>query len=81
MAGDSVAARLLSFAATRGSCGTPYYILQRAVVLNKVEVGRGDGAKRKAEIAHNGYGFQENLWEQNRGAPIEIDAPGVHLLH
>src|SRR5690242_15370529 len=43
VAGDGIAARLLSFAAMRGSCGAPHYILQRTVVLNKVEVGGGDG--------------------------------------
>src|ERR1700682_6340637 len=61
MASDGVAARLLSFAATRGSCGAPHYILQRTIVLNKVEVGGGDGAKRNAKITHDGDGFQENL--------------------
>src|SRR6266436_4568415 len=81
MAGDGVAVRLLSLAATPGSCGTPDYILQRTVVLNKVEVGGGDRAKRKAEIAHNGDGFQENHGKQHSGAPIEIDASGMHLLH
>src|ERR1700756_1598594 len=81
MAGDGVAVRLLSLAATPGSCGTPDYILQRTVVLNKVEVGGGDRAKRKAEIAYNGDSFQENLGEQYGGAPIEIDATGMHLLH
>src|SRR5260370_33525228 len=81
MAGDGVAVRLLSLAATPGSCGTPDYILHRAVVLNKVEVGGGDRAKRKAEISHNGDSFQENLGEQYSRPPIEIEAPGVHLLH
>src|SRR6202007_1379096 len=33
VAGDGVAARLLSLAAMRGSCGAPDYILQRTVVL------------------------------------------------
>src|SRR3984893_15786925 len=81
MASDCVAGRRLCLAATRGSCGAPHYILQRTVVLNKVEVGSGDRAKRKAQVAHDGDGFQENLWEQNGGAPIQIDAAGVHLLH
>src|SRR4029077_6930524 len=70
MAGDGVAARLLSFAAMRGSCGAPYYILQRAIVLNKVEVGGSDGPQRNAEIAHYGDGFQKNLGEQDGGAPV-----------
>ena len=70
VARDGVAVRLLSFAAMRGSSGTPDYILQRTVVLNKVEVGGGDGAKRDAEIAHYGDSFQKNLGEQNGGAPV-----------
>src|SRR6266404_5869478 len=81
MASDGIAPRPLSFAAMRGSGGTLNYILQRTVVLNKVEVGGGDRAKRNAEIAHNGDGFQENLGKQHSGAPIEIDASGMHLLH
>src|SRR5712664_3512672 len=51
MASDGVAARLLSLAAAIRSCGAPYYILQRAVVLNKVEVRGSNRAKRKAEVA------------------------------
>src|SRR5258708_23364815 len=70
MASDGIAPRPLSFAAMRGSGGTLNYILQRTVVLNKVEVGGGDGAKRNAEIAHYGDGFQKNLGEQNGGAPV-----------
>ena len=70
MASDGVAARLLSLAATVRSCGASYYILQRAVVLNKVEVRGGDRAKRKAEIAHYGNSFQKNLGQKNGGAPI-----------
>ena len=70
MAGNGIAVRLLSFAATRGSSWTLNYILQWAVVLNKVEVGGGDGTKRDAEIAHYGDSFQKNLGEQDGGAPI-----------
>ncbi len=70
VAGDGIAARLLSFAAVRGSRGAPHYILQRTVVLNKVEVGGGDGAKRNAKVAHDRHSFQENLREQDCGAPI-----------
>src|SRR5258708_123552 len=81
MADDGVAARLLSFAAAIRSCGAPYYILQRTVVLNKVEVRSGNRAKWKAEVAHYGDSFQKNLGQQNGGAPIQIDAAGMHLLH
>src|SRR6266478_4572793 len=81
VAGDGVAARLLSFAAVRRSSGAPYYILQRTVVLNKVEVGGSDGAKRNAKVAHDRHSFQENLWEQNGRTPIQIDAAGLHLFH
>src|SRR4029077_4623449 len=51
------------------------------IVLNKVEVGGGDGAKRNAKVAHNRHGFQKYLWEQNGGAPIQVDAAGMHLWH
>ncbi len=70
VAGNGIAVRLLSFAAIGGSSWTLNYILQWAVVLNKVEVGGGYGAKRDAEIAHYGDSFQKNLWEQNGGAPV-----------
>jgi hypothetical protein len=70
MASDGVAARLLSFAAMRGSSGTLDYILQRTVVLNKVEVGGGYGAERNAKIANYGDGFQKDLGEQDSGAPV-----------
>src|SRR5260370_13181795 len=81
MAGDGIAARLLSLASVRGSCGAPHYILQRTIVLNKVEVVGGDGAKRNAKVAHDGHGFQENLWEQDCRAPILLAAVGGHLFH
>ena len=70
MASDGVAARLLSLAAAIRSCGAPYYILQRAVVLNKVEVRGSNWAKRKAEVAHYGDSFQKNLGQENGGAPV-----------
>ena len=70
MAGYGVTARLLSFAATVGSCGAPNYILQRTVMLNKVEVRGGNRAKRKAEVTHYRDCFQKNLGQQNGGAPI-----------
>src|ERR1700751_1172525 len=58
--------------------GTLHYILQWTVVLDKVEVCRSDGAERNAEIAHNGNGFKKNFGKKNGGAPVEIDAAGVH---
>src|SRR6266568_1690156 len=69
---------LRSFVVAGGGRGTLHYILQRAVVLNKVEVGCGDGAKRHAEIPHHGDSFQENFRQQNSGSPIQINTAGMH---
>jgi hypothetical protein len=81
VAGNRVAVRLGSAPPTNGSGGTPHYILQRTVVLDKVEVRRGDGAERNAKIAHHGNSLQKNLWQQNGRAPVEINPAGVHLPH
>src|SRR6266436_7483773 len=81
VAGDGVAVRLRAALDATGSGGTLHYILQRTVVLNKVEVRRGNGAWWNAKIAHDGNGFEKNLGQQDGGAPIEIDAAGMHLLH
>src|SRR5258708_859192 len=51
VAGDGVAVRFRSTAAVRGRSGTLHYILQRTVVLDKVEVRGGNRAKRDTEIA------------------------------
>src|SRR3989454_11611858 len=80
MAGDSVAARFRSAAAALGSGGTLHYILQRTVVLDKVEVRSSNGAERYAEIADDRDGFEEDFGQENGGAPVEIDAAGMHLL-
>src|SRR6266403_1143708 len=80
VAGDGVAVRFRSAAASSGRGGTLHYILQRAVVLNKVEVRSGNGAERDAEIADNAHGFKKNFGEQDGGTPIEIDAARMHLL-
>src|SRR6266566_3012601 len=81
VAGDGKAARLRSFVAAGGSGGTLHYILQRAVVLNKVEVRRRNGTERYAQVAHHRNGLQKNLRQQHRRTPVEIDAAGMHLLN
>jgi len=80
VAGNSVAVRFRSAAAVRGRGWTLHYILQRTVVLNKVEVRGGNGTERDAEIADDGNGFEKNFGEQDGGTPIEINAAGMHLL-
>jgi len=52
----------------------------RDVVLDKVEVGGGDGPERDAQIANDGNGFEKNFGQKDGRAPIEIDAAGMHLL-
>src|SRR5712692_1071944 len=81
VAGDGVAVRFRSAAAVGGRGRTLHYILQRTVVLDKVEVGSGNGAERDPEIADDGNGFEKNFGQQDGGAPVEIDAVGMHLLH
>src|SRR5258707_3737575 len=81
VAGDGVAVEFRAVAAASGRCGALHYILQRTVVLDKVEVCGGNGADRDAEIAYDGNGFEKNFWQKDGGAPIEIDAAGMHLLH
>ena len=80
VAGDGVAVRVGPAAAAAGGGGTLYYILQRTIVLDKVKVCRGDGAERDSQIANHGNGFQKNFRQKDGGAPIEIDAAGMHLL-
>src|SRR5713226_1003678 len=80
MAGDGVAARFLSAAATRGGGGTLHYILQRTVVLDKVKVRSGNGAEGYAEIADDRNGFEEDFGQENGGAPVEIHAARMHLF-
>src|ERR1700686_3442319 len=81
VAGDSVAVRFRAAAAAGGRGGALHYILQRTVVLDKVEVRGGNGAERDLEIANDGNGFQKNFGQKDGGAPIEIDAAGMHLLY
>src|SRR5207244_13306414 len=80
VAGNSVDVRCRSAAGVRGRGWTLHYNLQRTVVLNKVEVRGGDGAERDAEIADDGNGFEKNFGKKDGGAPVEIDAAGMHLL-
>src|SRR5713101_6108505 len=80
VAGDGVAVRIRTSAAAAGSGGTLHYILQRTVVLNKVEVRRSNRAKRHAEIADHRDGFEKDFRQQNGRTPVEVNAAGMHLL-
>src|SRR5256885_4237603 len=80
MAGDGKPPRGGSLTATRGRGRALHYILQRTIVLDKVEVRSSNRLQRNAEVANDRDRFQENLGEQNGGAPVEVDAAGMHLL-
>src|SRR5712691_4960859 len=80
VAGDGVAARFRSAAATLGGGGALHYILHRTVVLDKVKVRSGNGAEGDAEIADDRDGFEEDFGQENGGAPVEIHAARMHLL-
>src|SRR2546423_15398918 len=81
VAGNGEAARISPRTATQRRGGALHYIVQRTVVLDKVEVRGSNGMQGHAEIAHYGNGFQENLGKQNRRAPVEIHTARMHLLH
>src|SRR3977135_1138711 len=53
VAGDGVAVRCGSAAAVSGGRGTLHYILQRTVMLDKVEIRSSNGPQRDAEIAND----------------------------
>src|SRR5690348_3049757 len=53
-------------------------VLQRAVMLEKIEIGGRDGTKRNAQIANDSDSLEKNFRQDDRRAPIEIDAAGVH---
>ena len=71
------------FALLRIRCGgrTFHDIHHRAVMLDEIKIGGGDGAQRNAKIAHDGNGFEKNFGKKHGGAPVEINAAGIHLLH
>ena len=83
MAGDGVAAGFFrfGFAVCFGCAGGGPLddVLQRAIVLEKIEIRGSDGAQRRAEIARDGDGFQKNLGQNHRGAPIQIHTAGMHF--
>src|SRR5713226_4979409 len=81
VAGNGVAVRCGSAAAAGGGRGPLHYILHGTVVLDKVEIRSSNGAQRDANVADHGNRFQKNLRQKNGGAPIEIDATWMHLLH
>lgn len=81
VAGDCIAMRIIAAAGIFASRRTLHYILQRAVVLNKVEVGRSDRAQSDAKIANDRNGLQKHFRKKHGGAPIEIYAAGMHFFH
>src|SRR5215469_1629984 len=82
VAGDGKAARLRPLLTVRArGGGTLHYILQRAIVLNKVEVGRRNRREWYAQVAHQRNSLQKNLRQQHRRTPVEINAAGMHPLN
>src|SRR5437667_5578901 len=81
VAGNGVAVRFRSAASAGRRGGALHYILQRTVVLDKVEVRSGNRAEWNAEIAHHGNRFQKNLGQKNSGTAIEINASRMPQRH
>lgn len=85
MAGDGVAAGFLGFGFVtltgRGGGGALDDVLQRTIVLEEIEIRRGNGAQGSSKIADHGDGFEKNLGEDDGGAPVEIRAAGMHFAN
>src|SRR5580765_1204935 len=65
VARDGETARTRFAAAAFGDSGTLHYILQRTVVLDKVEVGSGNWLQGHTKIADDAHGFQKNLGKKH----------------
>src|SRR5580704_375127 len=50
-------------------------------MLDKVEVGGGDGMQGDAEVARDAHRFQENFREKHGRAPVQVDTARMHLFH
>src|SRR6266851_613310 len=61
VAGDGVTVRFRTALVAARSGRALHYILQRTIVLDKVEVRSGNGPERDAEIADDGNGFEKNF--------------------
>ena len=81
MAGDGEAARMRPRSPVYKGRRALHYIVQRTVVLDKVEVCSSDWTKGHAEISNDGDGFQEHFRKKHGGTPVEIHTGGMHLLH
>ena len=79
MPGNGVTARSVFSLGALRSRGTLHYILQWAIMLDKVEVRGSNRQQRHTEISNHGNRFQENLRKNHRGSPVEINTLRVHL--
>src|SRR5713101_6706809 len=61
VAGDGVTVRFRTALVAARSGRALHYILQRTIMLDKVEVRSGNGPERDAEIADDGNGFEKNF--------------------
>ena len=75
MAGDGVAV------AAGASVRALNHVEFRAVVLEEIEIHRGEIRERISKIADHGNSFQENFRQQDGGANIKIDTAIVHFLY
>ncbi len=81
MAGERVAGgffRVAKIGGGRIGRGALDDVLQRTVMLQEIEIRGGDGAKRRAEIARDGDSLQKDFGQNDGGAPVQINAAGMH---
>lgn len=80
MARYGIAARF-RFASASGLDGPLNDILERAIMLNEIEVGGCDGLERHSKVAHDGNGLKKNFRQKHSRSPIQVDTARVHLFH
>ena len=78
--GDGIAFGLAVFRPSPSDGWAADHILARAVVLNKVEIGGGDGNERDAEVADDGDRLEKNFGKNDSGTPVQIDTAVMHAL-
>ncbi len=56
--------------------GAAHHVGKRPVVLDKIQVHRGQGRGLMAQVAGQGEGLQEDLRDDHRGPQVDIDPVG-----
>src|ERR1700751_3081275 len=81
VSGNGVTVRFGTSTSGLGCRRTLHYILQWAIVLDKVKVCGGDRSQRNAQIPYDRDRLQEYFRQEHGRAPIQVYATRVHFFH